>query len=204
MVAPSCSLLHCPIDLDNEPALDAELKGWMAFAKQKLQEVAILARAVERRPGGGGRRAGGQPGGRREPQPVAAHPQPGRASSAWPASTRRCSAAGIRFAQRREAQRRRLALPLLPTTTIGSFPQTGEVRKARAALEEGRVVAGAVRGVLPAGDRADRPLPGGDRARRAGPRRVRADRHGRVLRRAAGGLRLHAATAGCRATARAA
>ena len=46
MVAPSCSLLHCPIDLDNEHLLDAELKGWMAFAKQKLQEVAILARAV--------------------------------------------------------------------------------------------------------------------------------------------------------------
>ena len=46
MVAPSCSLLHCPIDLDNEPALDSELKGWMAFAKQKLQEIAILTKAL--------------------------------------------------------------------------------------------------------------------------------------------------------------
>ena len=48
MVAPSCSLLHCPIDLDNEPALDSELKSWMAFAKQKLQEVAILTKALNR------------------------------------------------------------------------------------------------------------------------------------------------------------
>ena len=43
MVGPSCSLLHCPMDLDHELSLDAELKGWMAFAKQKVQEVAILS-----------------------------------------------------------------------------------------------------------------------------------------------------------------
>ncbi len=46
MVAPSCSLLHCPIDLDQEPSLDAELKNWMAFAKQKVQEVTVLTRAL--------------------------------------------------------------------------------------------------------------------------------------------------------------
>ena len=78
MVAPSCSLLHCPIDLDNETSLDAELKGWMAFAKQKLQEVAILARAINEGRAAVAERTGRQPGGRRKPQPVAAHPQPGR------------------------------------------------------------------------------------------------------------------------------
>ena len=136
MVAPSCSLLHCPIDLDNEPALDAELKGWMAFAKQKLQEVAILARAVNQ-----GRAA------------VADDLAASRAAVESRTKSTRIHNPAVRqrmadvdedmlrrrhpFAQRREAQRRRLALPLLPTTTIGSFPQTGEVRKARAALKKG-------------------------------------------------------------------
>ena len=51
MVGPSCSLLHCPIDLDEENSLDAELRGWMAFAKQKLGEIAIFARGLAARGG---------------------------------------------------------------------------------------------------------------------------------------------------------
>ena len=81
MVAPSCSLLHCPIDLDNEPALDPELKGWMAFAKQKLQEVAILAKAPQPRPGGRGRAVGGEPGRARTPRRFAAAAQSGGAAA---------------------------------------------------------------------------------------------------------------------------
>ncbi len=136
MVAPSCSLLHSPIDLEHERDLDSELKGWLAFAKRKLQEVVILTRAVNE-----GR------------QSVADALAASRAvledrnqspRSHNPAVRQRM--AGVNgvmlhrrqpYAQRRLAQRQSLALPLLPTTTIGSFPQTHEVRKARAALKEG-------------------------------------------------------------------
>lgn len=136
MVAPSCSLLHSPIDLDVETSLDAELKGWMAFAKQKLQEVATLSRAINR-----GRAAVSA-------ELTASHTAVISRNSSLrihnPAVLQRL--AGITdsmlrrqhpFAKRREAQRRHLSLPLLPTTTIGSFPQTAEVRKARAALKKG-------------------------------------------------------------------
>ena len=68
---------------------------------------------------------------------VAAHPQPGRPDSAWPASTRTCSAASIRLPSGARPSGAVSPLPLLPTTTIGSFPQTSEVRKARAALKKG-------------------------------------------------------------------
>jgi 5-methyltetrahydropteroyltriglutamate--homocysteine methyltransferase len=136
IVAPSCSLLHCPIDLDGETRLDAELKGWMAFAKQKLLEVAVLTRAVNK-----GRIA------------VAAELSAGQAAVESRGKSTRIHkpAVGQRVAevdekmlrrkqpypQRQAAQRRQLALPLLPTTTIGSFPQTNEVRKARAAVKKG-------------------------------------------------------------------
>ena len=124
------------MDLDNEPALDAELKGWMAFAKQKLQEIAVLAKAID-----GGRAA------------VAEELAASRAAFASravstrlhnPAVAERMAATSddmLRrrrpLAERSEAQRRRLTLPVLPTTTIGSFPQTAEVRKARAAFKKG-------------------------------------------------------------------
>ena len=136
MVAPSCSLLHCPIDLANEPSLDAELKGWMAFAKQKVQEVAILTRALNQ-----GRAAAAD-----ELAASRAAVESRGKSTRLHNPTVRERMAGVGesmlhrqhpFAQRRDAQRRRLALPLLPTTTIGSFPQTSEVRKARAALRKG-------------------------------------------------------------------
>ena len=142
---------------------------------------------------------------RRAPRPLAADPSARGASSGWRPSdaTMLRRAAAVRRSGGRSS-RRRLRLPLLPTTTIGSFPQTAEVRKARAALKKGDWTAAQYEDVLPRGDRADGAVPGGDRPGRAGPRRVRAQRHGRVLRRAARRLRLHRATAGCRATARAA
>ena len=177
----------------------------MAFAKQKLQEVAILTRAVNEGTRRRGRRAGGQPAAVESRRTSAAHPQPGGRRRAWPRRRDDAAAARIRFAERREAQRRRLALPLLPTTTIGSFPQTGEVRKARAALEEGQ--------------------PG----RRSSTRRSAAQEIERTVRfqeeidldvlvhgeferndmveyfgEQLEGFALHRATAGCRATARAA
>ncbi len=137
VVAPSCSLLHCPMNLDDEPSLDAELKGWMAFARQKLEEVAILTRAVNRGPAA-----------------VADELAASRAAVAGRAKSPRIHNPAVQqrlarvseamfrrphpFPQRRDAQRRRLALPLLPTTTIGSFPQTSEARRARAAMKKGK------------------------------------------------------------------
>ncbi len=135
LVAPSCSLLHCPIDLDNETTLDAELKSWMAFGKQKLEETAILAKAITQ---GRGAVQEKLAAGRAVVESRARSPRIHN-----PAVQQRM--AGINeamfhrknpFAARREAQRRRIKLPLLPTTTIGSFPQTIEVRRARAAFKQ--------------------------------------------------------------------
>lgn len=141
IVAPSCSLLHCPIDLDNELTLDPELKGWMAFAKQKLGEVAILAKALNE-----GRAA------------VADELAASRATVESRAASARLHNPTVRqrvtavnddmfsrrspMTKRQAAQQGRLSLPLLPTTTTGSFPQTAEVRRARAAMRKGQWSAG--------------------------------------------------------------
>src|SRR5437660_1398499 len=134
-VAPSCSLLHVPVDLDLERRLDPDLKGWLAFAKQKLAEVATLTRAVR-----DGRQA------------VAAELEAnaraiaGRRSSRRihdPAVKQRAGAVGdrdLRRASPHAARRKQqLRLPLFPTTTIGSFPQTAEVRAARKQLHDGKL-----------------------------------------------------------------
>src|SRR6266699_134678 len=136
-VAPSCSLLHVPVDLDLEQRLDAELKSWLAFAKQKLAEVATLARAVR-----DGRAA------------VAAELEANARLIAGGRSSRRIHepavrqrAAGVSEKDMRRAsphaarRKRQLRLPLFPTTTIGSFPQTAEVRAARKKLHDGTLPA---------------------------------------------------------------
>jgi 5-methyltetrahydropteroyltriglutamate--homocysteine methyltransferase len=130
-VAPSCSLLHTPVDLANEPKLDAELRSWLAFATQKLTEVATLTRALN----------SGEDSVRAELDEAEA----ARASRRSSPRTRNpevrkrvgelAADADKRhspYAVRAKAQDARLGLPLLPTTTIGSFPQTPEIRKARA------------------------------------------------------------------------
>jgi 5-methyltetrahydropteroyltriglutamate--homocysteine methyltransferase len=133
MVAPSCSLLHVPIDVSRETGLDPEVKGWLAFAKQKLQEVAVLARgldegdaAVEMQLRASDEAIASRGASARVHRSEVAT----RLADLVPGMQRRASA----YPQRRVAQRARLDLPLFPTTTIGSFPQTEEVRKARAAL----------------------------------------------------------------------
>ncbi len=136
MVGPSCSLLHCPIDLANETKLDAELKGWMAFARQKIDEIVAVARAA-----GQGRAAAAAAlsESRRAVESRAASPRihnpavKARMQQISPSLFTR----GRPFAQRKPLQQERLKLPLLPTTTIGSFPQTAEVRRARAAWKKG-------------------------------------------------------------------
>ena len=129
-IAPSCSLLHTPIDLDQETALDADLKSWLAFSVQKMDELAALSAFLS---GDEARAAAAFDASARAAAARKASPKvhdaavAARLKSVTAAMTRRKNA----FATRAEAQRLRFALPRFPTTTIGSFPQTAEVRKAR-------------------------------------------------------------------------
>ncbi len=136
-IAPSCSLLHSPVDLDREDGLDDELKSWLAFAVQKLGEVKALALAAAGDPGsapafGDSRAAAAS----RRASPRLNDPAVRRRlAETGPGHHRRRSA----YPERRPAQARRLGLPAFPTTTIGSFPQTAEVRQARAANRRGEM-----------------------------------------------------------------
>ena len=137
-VAPSCSLLHTPVDLDNEKTLDAELKSWMAFSNQKLAEVSALTKAAN------GQKdavktvfdASDKAAASRKTSPRI-HDQAVKTRSAKvaPEMLNRKHP----FAQRLPAQRQSLNLPLFPTTTIGSFPQTTEIRNARADFKAGKI-----------------------------------------------------------------
>jgi 5-methyltetrahydropteroyltriglutamate--homocysteine methyltransferase len=141
VVTTSCSLLHTPVDLDAEPGsevLDDELRSWMAFAKQKVGEVVTLARGL-----GEGRRAIAAEldandralEDRRISQRTRNPAVRERVAALSDEDARRRSP----FEIRREAQRARLRLPLFPTTTIGSYPQTAEIREARASLRRGEI-----------------------------------------------------------------
>ncbi|GHA86915.1 5-methyltetrahydropteroyltriglutamate--homocysteine S-methyltransferase [Streptomyces termitum] len=137
-VAASCSLLHVPLDAAAERDVDPQIRRWLAFARQKAAEVATLARGLTRGPG-----------------TIAAELAANRADLASragssvthdPAVRSRTAAVteadgrrSLPYAERSAAQRARLRLPALPTTTIGSFPQTDELRAARADLRAGRI-----------------------------------------------------------------
>jgi 5-methyltetrahydropteroyltriglutamate--homocysteine methyltransferase len=132
IVAPSCSLLHVPLDAQSEQKLDPELKSWLAFAEQKLDELQILAHGLNQ-----GRSSVAA---QLEESDQAAHSRQtsprvnirsirDRAGAISSKMSQRQGSASVR----REAQRKHLQLPALPTTTIGSFPQTDSVRKVRAA-----------------------------------------------------------------------
>jgi 5-methyltetrahydropteroyltriglutamate--homocysteine methyltransferase len=136
-VAPSCSLLHSPVDLDLETRLDPEMRSWFAFSRQKLLEVAALARAA-----GEGRDAAKK---ELEASAKAAKSRAGSPRIHDPAVKARVAASGEEmlrrrspFAARRKVQGDRLGLPPFPTTTIGSFPQTADVRAARAEFRRGK------------------------------------------------------------------
>ena len=138
-IAPSCSLLHVPVDLAREDQLDAELKSWLAFAVQKCSEVATLARAVND-PEDAQVQAALQLS--REVQAARAQSprihKPGvqaRLAAIEPRHAQRGSA----FAERIGKQRAQLNLPAFPTTTIGSFPQTPAIRLARQAFRQGKL-----------------------------------------------------------------
>ncbi|MGW7538582.1 5-methyltetrahydropteroyltriglutamate--homocysteine S-methyltransferase [Amycolatopsis sp. NPDC054798] len=132
-VSTSCSLLHVPYDVEAETTLNPRLKTWLAFARQKVDEVVLLDRAL-----------------RGEDVDLA----PARAAIADRAQAAELHDADVRariatlrpqdtirppYEKRAAAQQKALNLPPLPTTTIGSFPQTGEVRRARAAHRAGKL-----------------------------------------------------------------
>jgi 5-methyltetrahydropteroyltriglutamate--homocysteine methyltransferase len=137
-VAPSCSLLHTPVDLAQETDLDPQVKRWLAFAMQKLEELSALARAVNEGDAAvsGAREASREAAAAREAsEQVHRQDVQQRVQQLKPEDAQRAHA----FSERRGAQREALGLPLMPTTTIGSFPQTPEIRKQRAAHRKGEL-----------------------------------------------------------------
>ena len=137
-IAPSCSLIHTPVDLDAETRLDAELKDWIAFARQKLGEVTTLTAAATN-----GKKsvevafaASYEAIRIRDTSPRIHNAEVAQRTASISA---RHLARTSSFEVRREKQRAAVPLPAFPTTTIGSFPQTTEVRKARAAHRKGEL-----------------------------------------------------------------
>lgn len=134
-IGSSCSLLHSPIDLSTETRLDDEVKSWFAFALQKCAELSLLSNALNNN----------------NPQsleawiaPIRARRDSGRVHNA--AVSKRLAAITAKDSQRdhgysvrAEAQRKRFNLPAWPTTTIGSFPQTTEIRGLRLDFKQGRL-----------------------------------------------------------------
>ncbi|WP_435695699.1 5-methyltetrahydropteroyltriglutamate--homocysteine S-methyltransferase [Uruburuella suis] len=139
-IAPSCSLLHSPQDLAVEEKLDAEIKSWMAFAAQKLVELGAVKQALAH-------------GKESVKEAIAASD----AAAADRATNKLIHSEAVQkrvadlpqgadqrkspFAERIKAQQEWMKLPILPTTTIGSFPQTTEIRQARAAFKKGELSA---------------------------------------------------------------
>ncbi|WP_288442528.1 5-methyltetrahydropteroyltriglutamate--homocysteine S-methyltransferase [uncultured Chryseobacterium sp.] len=141
LIAPSCSLLHSPCDLDFETSLNPEIKNWLAFAKQKVKEVVTLKQLAS---------------GTENEQVLEAFEENKRAIESRRTSSlihndqvkQRVNSVTEKDAQRintfkirKEEQQEVLQLPLFPTTTIGSFPQTTEVRSWRAKFKKGELTA---------------------------------------------------------------
>ena len=137
-LAPSCSLLHVPVDLDNETQLDDDIKSWLAFAVQKLEELSVLSRAINH-----GRSAVQQSlddnvraisqraNSDRVHNPLVKAGLTGLSA----AMEQRHSA----YEARADCQQKARPLPEFPTTTIGSFPQTNEIRQARLKFRKGEL-----------------------------------------------------------------
>ena len=134
IIAPSSSLLHTPFDLDLETTINTEIKNWMAFAKQKLNEVNELAQIID----------GNNDLLQANIQAISSrnlskliHKQEikQRTAAITDADARRDSP----FSERQKIQQQRFKLPLYPTTTIGSFPQTNDIRTLRARLKKGEL-----------------------------------------------------------------
>ncbi|CAN7664969.1 5-methyltetrahydropteroyltriglutamate--homocysteine S-methyltransferase [Paraburkholderia sp. SIMBA_054] len=137
-IAPSCSLLHTPVDLNSEQKLDAEIKSWLAFALQKLDELTVLAGALNngRESVADALDANAAAIESRRVSPRVHNPVVKAAIARIDAALgKRVSA----YPQRAEKQSAILNLPAFPTTTIGSFPQTSDIRHARSQYKSGEL-----------------------------------------------------------------
>jgi len=134
-LAPSCSLLHVPVDAAQERKLPENIASWLAFARQKIEELRLLADSLNGEASANERlekaRACLQS---RRNSPKVHRPEVAQRLANLPTDQRNSP-----FSQRKQVQQQRFGLPLFPTTTIGSFPQTLEVRKARARLKSGKL-----------------------------------------------------------------
>ena len=138
-LAPSCSLLHVPFSLEAETELDGEIKSWLAFATEKLSEIAVLKGALEGQSDAATLAALASSrlaiAGRRASPRVQRASVTQRLQALTPTVDRRDSS----FPLRQAVQRARFQLPDFPTTTIGSFPQTTAIRAARASHKRGEL-----------------------------------------------------------------
>jgi 5-methyltetrahydropteroyltriglutamate--homocysteine methyltransferase len=137
-IAPSCSLLHVPYDARRETGIDAEVRGWLAFAAQRLEELGLLRDAAAAAPADRDRLladARERTGARRTSERTNDPAVRARVAALRESDYDRADP----FAARSRAQRDRIDLPELPTTTIGSFPQTAAIRAARRDLRAGRM-----------------------------------------------------------------
>jgi 5-methyltetrahydropteroyltriglutamate--homocysteine methyltransferase len=148
-LAPSCSLLHVPVDLTGDARIAEEVRPWLAFAVQKLDELAVLKAALA---------GDGEPAvvaaalaksraalaARRQSPRVHRPEVAARVAALAPAAERR----GLEVRSRAALQQRRLGLPPFPTTTIGSFPQTAEIRRARSRWRAGELTDAEYQGFL--------------------------------------------------------
>ncbi|KAI9137408.1 5-methyltetrahydropteroyltriglutamate--homocysteine methyltransferase [Paraphysoderma sedebokerense] len=137
-IAPSCSLLHSPVTLDNETKMDPEILNWLAFAKEKIQEIIVLKKAANG-----------------NVEAVNAELDANKAAMISRRSSTRIHSSAVQdriqkinadmmkrqspFKARWALQQQHLQLPLFPTTTIGSFPQTKTVRQVRAQLKKNEI-----------------------------------------------------------------
>lgn len=136
-VSTSCSTLHVPYSLEPETDLDDNLRSWLAFGAEKVREVVVLARALRE-----GRDAVADEIEASNAAVASRKKDPRLHNDQVRARIQSIVAAGVQRgdpARRRASQEARLELPALPTTTIGSYPQTSAIRIARAALRNGGI-----------------------------------------------------------------
>ena len=142
LIAPSCSLLHSPCDLDNEVnerILTPEIKEWLAFAKQKTEEVVVLKRLFSEDPDAAALAALEKSRRTVENRKTSKHIHHQAVKQRVAALTEADAKRLSKYDIRKDGQQKRLQLPLFPTTTIGSFPQTAEVRSWRAKFKKGEI-----------------------------------------------------------------
>ncbi|KAE8660030.1 5-methyltetrahydropteroyltriglutamate--homocysteine methyltransferase 2 [Hibiscus syriacus] len=136
VVSTSCSLLHTAVDLVNETKLDDEIKSWLAFAAQNVVEVNALAKALAGQKDEAFFASNAAAQSSRKSSPRVTNEAVQKAASALKGSVHRRA---TNVSARLDAQQKKLNLPILPTTTIGSFPQTLELRRVRREFKANKI-----------------------------------------------------------------